>query len=116
MRMTTPWELLWQCFRMDFAPPSDGAAVVSPCSAGPVQPLVTRLQSYKKKKPKKKRKKIKEKRETFRRSVTMERFISTLSAVPTATRGRASSPQRCLPLAHASVLLSARLRTFGLEK
>lgn len=57
MRMTTPWELLWQCFRMDFAPPSDGAAVVLPCSAGPVQPLVTRLQSYKKRKKEKGKKK-----------------------------------------------------------
>lgn len=35
---------------------------------------------------------------------------------PTATRGHASSPQRCVLLAHATVLVSARLRTFVLEK
>lgn len=51
MITTTPWELLWQCFWMDFAP-LDGAAVVSLYSAGPVQPSVTCLQSYKKKKQK----------------------------------------------------------------
>lgn len=48
----------------------------SRCSvAGPVQPLVTRL-------PKLQKKKTNKKSKTLRRSVRMERFISTRSTVP----------------------------------